>query len=73
MNRTRTWITWAAFLASFAWLLLPDLKASPAVLWPSVLAVGLAFVTRDIYLSLFSGRLKRGLAAARRKPLGRFP
>jgi Na+/H+ antiporter NhaC len=55
MNRTRILITVAAFLATFVWFLLPDLKASPAVLWPSVLAVGLAFVTRDIYLSLFLG------------------
>jgi general stress protein CsbA len=46
-----------AFLATFAWLLTTDIKASPAVLWPSVLAVGLAFVTRDIYLSLFLGAL----------------
>ena len=61
MNRTRTWITVAAFLASFAWLLLPDLKASPAVLWPSALAVGLAFVTRDIYLSLFLGAFSGAL------------
>jgi tetracycline resistance efflux pump len=61
MNRTRTWITLASFLASFAWLLLPDLKASPAVLWPSVLAVGLAFVTRDIYLSLFLGAFSGAL------------
>ena len=55
MNRTRILMTWLAFLATFVWLLVPDLKASPAVLWPSVLAVGLAFVTRDIYLSLFLG------------------
>ena len=61
MNRTRTWITVVAFLATFLWLLAPALKASPAVLWPSVLAVGLAFVTRDIYLSLFLGAFSGAL------------
>jgi Na+/H+ antiporter NhaC len=55
MSPTRIFITVLAFLATFAWLLAPDLKVSPAVLWPSALAVGLAFVTRDIYLSLFLG------------------
>jgi Na+/H+ antiporter NhaC len=61
MNRTRTWIAVVAFLATFAWLLPADLKASPAVLWPSVLAVGLAFITRDIYLSLFLGAFSGAL------------
>ena len=61
MNRTRTWITGVAFLATFLGLLAPDLKASPVVLWPSVLAVGLAFVTRDIYLSLFLGAFSGAL------------
>jgi Na+/H+ antiporter NhaC len=55
MGRTRIIITITAFLCSFAWLLLPDVRSSPAVLYPSVLAVGLAFVTRDIYISLFLG------------------
>jgi len=61
MNQKRTLITLAAFLATFAWLLAPDLKASPAVLWPSALAVGLAFLTRDIYLSLFLGAFSGAL------------
>ncbi len=61
MNQKRTLITLAAFLATFAWLLVPDLKASPAVLWPSALAVGLAFLTRDIYLSLFLGAFSGAL------------
>lgn len=55
MSRPRLILTFAAFLATFAWLLSPELKGSPAALWPSVLAVGLAFVTRDIYLALFAG------------------
>ena len=61
MSRTRTFITVIGFLVTFAWLLVPELKASPAVLWPSVLAVGLAFVTRDIYLSLFLGAFSGAL------------
>jgi Na+/H+ antiporter NhaC len=55
MKPARHFVAAAAFLATFAWLTIPDIKSSPAVLWPSVLAVGLAFVTRDIYLSLFLG------------------
>lgn len=55
MRRHTTLITGAALLATWAWLLVPNLADSPAVLWPSVMAVGLAFLTRDIYLSLFSG------------------
>lgn len=61
MTRWRIPITILAFLATFGWLLVSDVKASPAVLWPSVLAVGLAFVTRDIYLSLFLGALSGAL------------
>ncbi|MFM2125612.1 MAG: hypothetical protein RL328_2063, partial [Acidobacteriota bacterium] len=61
MSRTRTFITVIGFLVTFVWLWVPELKASPAVLWPSVLAVGLAFVTRDIYLSLFLGAFSGAL------------
>jgi len=57
VSSRRILIASAAFLATFAWLVLPEFRAGPAVLWPSVLAVGLAFVTRDIYLSLFLGAL----------------
>ncbi|MSU32551.1 MAG: hypothetical protein EXS25_07820 [Pedosphaera sp.] len=55
MNRTRILISLIGFFSTFIWLLLPETKGTVAVLWPSVLAVGLAFVTRDIYLSLFLG------------------
>ena len=72
MNRTRLLITGAAFLATFAWLLAPDLKASPAVLWPSVLAVGLAFLTRDISLSLFLGAFSGALLLHRGNPWTAF-
>ncbi len=61
MNRTRTWITVVAFLATFAWLLAADPKSGPAALWPSVLAVGLAFVTRDIHMSLVLGSFSGAL------------
>lgn len=61
MNRTRILIPVAGLLTSFLWLLAPDLKSSPAVLWPSALAVGLAFLTRDIYLSLFLGAFSGAL------------
>lgn len=61
MSRARTIITIVAFLGTFGWRLLPEIESSPAVLWPSVLAVGLAFVTRDIYLSLLLGAFSGAL------------
>lgn len=61
MSRTRIVITLVGFLATFAWLLGPSIKSGPAALWPSVLAVGLAFVTREIYLSLFLGAFSGAL------------
>jgi Na+/H+ antiporter NhaC len=72
MNRRRKLITTVAFLATFLWLLAPDLKASPAVLWPSVLAVGLAFITRDIYLSLFLGACSGALLLSHGNPWNAF-
>jgi len=56
MSRTRTFITVIGFLVTFAWLLVPELKASPAVLWPRVLAVGLAFVTLAYFSALHYSR-----------------
>jgi len=61
MSSARKWLTFAACIGTFAWLLGPDPRSNPAALWPSALAVGLAFLTRDIYLALslgaFSGAL----------------
>jgi Na+/H+ antiporter NhaC len=54
-------ITSVSVLATFLWLLVPDFKSSPAALWPSILAVGLVFLTRDIYLSLFLGAFSGAL------------
>lgn len=55
--KRETLISWVAFLLTFLWLLLPDIRNSPASLWPSILAIGLAFLTRNIYTSLFAGAL----------------
>ena len=46
---------WA--LGTYAPLFSGGLRDSPAVLWPSLAAVVLAFVTREIYSSLFLGAL----------------
>ena len=72
MSRTRQLITVAACLATFAWLLAPELRASPAVLWPSVLAVGLVFVTRDLYLALGLGAFSGALLLAGGNPWTAF-
>jgi len=57
MRRHPLLIAAVGILATYAWFLIPDGMRGPAVLWPSLLAVGLAFATRDIYLSLFTGAL----------------
>ncbi len=72
MKRHTILIASAAWLLTFAWLLVPDLKHSPAALWPSVLAVGLAFVTRDIYLSLFVGAFGGAVLLAGGNPATAF-
>jgi Na+/H+ antiporter NhaC len=54
--KRETLISWGAFLLTFVWVFtLPDAHASIASLWPSALAIGLAFLTRNIYVSLFAG------------------
>lgn len=55
MQRHPVLVSVAALLLTGALLWVSEWRQSPVVLWPSVLAVGLAFVTRDIYLSLFVG------------------
>ncbi len=41
-------------------------------MWPSVLAIGLAFVTRDIYLSLFAGAFAGAILLADGNPFAAF-
>src|SRR5690349_14034239 len=72
MNRTRFVITLSGFLLTFVWLLAPAAKDSPAALWPSVVAIGLAFVTRDIYLSLFLGAFSGALLLQGGNPWAAF-
>lgn len=70
MSKRAQWIALGAFLATF--LLLP-LNVSGAVsIWPSVLAIALAFVTRNIYLSLFSGAFAGALLLAHGNPFVAF-
>lgn len=51
----KQWVSWGAFVLTFLWVLLPENWQGPSVVWPSVIAVALAFLTRDIYISLFVG------------------
>jgi len=55
MTRNRTIAAWALVLITFLFLFAGEVKAGPASIWPSVIAVALAFITRDIYSSLFLG------------------
>lgn len=65
-------IALVAFLATFLWLLTDRSTPGPAALWPSVLAIGLAFITRDIYLSLFAGAFAGAILLANGNPLAAF-
>lgn len=53
--KRQTLIAWLAFLLTFLWFAFGEVRNSAASLWPSVLAIGLAFLTRNIYISLFTG------------------
>ncbi len=55
MTRNRTIAVWVLVLITFLFLLFGDVRGGPASIWPSVIAVALAFITRDIYSSLFLG------------------
>lgn len=55
MTRSQTIAVWVLVLITFLFLFSGDVKGGPAAIWPSVVAVALAFITRDIYSSLFLG------------------
>jgi Na+/H+ antiporter NhaC len=55
MNRNRSVAVWGLLLLTALLLLTGEPRGAPAAIWPSVLAVALAFITRDIYSSLFLG------------------
>ena len=55
MTRNRTVAAWLLVLITFVFLFAGDPRGGPASIWPSVIAVALAFITRDIYSSLFLG------------------
>ena len=57
MTRNRTIAAWVLVLITFLFLFSGDVKGGPAAIWPSVVAVALAFITREIYSSLFLGAL----------------
>jgi len=65
-------ISLVAFLATFLWLLADRSAPGPAALWPSVLAIGLAFATRDIYVSLFTGAFAGAILLADGNPFVAF-
>ncbi len=70
--KRETLISWVAFLLTFLWLLLPDTRNSLASLWPSILAIGLAFLTRNIYISLFTGAFAGALLLHGGNPVTAF-
>jgi len=47
-------------------------EGTPLALWPSVVAIGLAFLTRDIYLSLAAGAFSGALLLASGNPIVAF-
>jgi len=72
MTSRAQWISLVAVLATFLWLLADRSTPGPAALWPSALAIGLAFLTRQIYLSLFSGALAGAILLSEGNPITAF-
>lgn len=57
MNRSRAIISAVVLALTFAIAVAGQAEATWASIWPSVVAVFLAFVTREIYSSLFAGAM----------------
>ena len=55
MSRNRTLAIWGLVLVTILFVFAGEASGGPAAIWPSVVAVALAFITRDIYSSLFLG------------------
>jgi Na+/H+ antiporter NhaC len=55
MSRHKTVTAWALVLTTFLWLFAGQARGGPASIWPSLVALALAFITREIYSSLFLG------------------
>ena len=55
LTKRTKWIIWGVPLTTFLWAVFPESLQGPSVIWPSVVAILLAFLTRDIYVSLFIG------------------
>ncbi|HVS16447.1 MAG TPA: Na+/H+ antiporter NhaC family protein [Thermoanaerobaculia bacterium] len=70
--RPRTVAAFGLSLLTFAFLGFGEPAGTPAALWPSVLAITLAFVTRDIYVSLLAGAFAGTLLLAGGNPLSAF-
>ncbi|HAV61828.1 MAG TPA: hypothetical protein DCY13_05645, partial [Verrucomicrobiales bacterium] len=70
MKSRSQWIALAAFLLTFAWL--AGEPSGVASLWPSVLAIALAFISRNIHLSLFTGAFAGALLLTRGNPAAAF-
>ncbi len=64
MNRSRIILAAALLLVTLAFVLAGEPRGSAASIWPSAVAVGLAFVTREIYSSLFLGGFAGALLLA---------
>lgn len=72
MKRNTIVILILVLLVTFAWSWLPGIPQGPVSLWPSVVAVGLAFVTRDIHLSLLTGAFAGALLLQGGNPASAF-
>jgi len=70
MSKRAQWISIAAFLATF--LLLPFNVSGAVSIWPSVLAITLAFITRNIYVSLFTGAFAGAMLLSDGNPFAAF-
>ncbi|NBQ25234.1 MAG: hypothetical protein EBU26_13435, partial [Verrucomicrobia bacterium] len=60
------------FGLTFLWVLFPESLKGPSSLWPSLLALLLAYLTRDIYVALFAGAFSGCLLLAGGNPIRAF-
>jgi Na+/H+ antiporter NhaC len=70
MSKRAQWIAVAAFLVTF--FLLPLSFSGAVSIWPSVLAIALAFITRNIYVSLFVGAFAGAVLLSAGNPFTAF-
>lgn len=72
MSRSRLIVAGSVFFLTFIWLWVPVGMGAGAAVWPSLLAVFLAFLVRDIYVALLVGAFSGALLIQGGNPWAAF-